>query len=218
MTTDDYSTRRRSGDDEPMDPSNAPPPHDDAFRDELASLEAWLAEFDAPAPSKLRLVEIKRRVEIELNSQWLTAVAADPVIGEVTRARVKLAVRRRLEEMPAGEVQRPAPTIGRWTKLPMMPFASAAVLAFVVLGALVGPTADHANTASLAVDTWDAGPIDLAFRADAVAIRSLDLEVAALENTLTYDLAGPVAKRLYEELTGDLEELADDLESIADVI
>ena len=111
MTTDDYSKRRRSGDDDPMDPSNAPPPHDDASRDELALLEAWLAEFDAPAPSESRLVEIKRRVEIELHTQWLTTAAADPVIDEVTRARVKLAVRRRLEESPAREVQRPASTV-----------------------------------------------------------------------------------------------------------
>ena len=42
--------------------------------------------------------------------------------------------------------------------------------------------------------------------------------VAALEDTLTYDPAGPVAERLYEELNGDIEDLADDLESIADVI
>lgn len=201
-----------------MDPSNAPPPHDDAARDELGSLEAWLAEFDTPAPSKSRLVEIKRRVEIELNSQWLTTAAEDPVIDEVTRARVKLAVRRRLEEMPAGEVQRAALTVGRWTKLPMMPFASAAVLAFVVLGALVRPTADHANSVILAAQTLDAGPIELAFQADAVAITNLEFELAALENSLTYDLAGPVAKRLYEELTGDIEEIADDLEAIADVI
>ena len=87
----------------------------------------------------------------------------------------------------------------------------------MVFGALIGPTGDHANSASL-VDRWEAGPIELAFQADAVAIASLDLELTALENTLAYDPAGPVAKRLYEELTGDIEEMADDLESIAAVI
>ncbi|MCH7702106.1 MAG: hypothetical protein IID37_10495 [Planctomycetes bacterium] len=217
MIREDHSKRRRSDDDDPMDPSIGPTPRAEAAHEELASLEAWLAEFDTPAPSESRLVEIKRRVEIEVNSQWLTAVAADPVIDEVIRARVKLAVRKRLEASPAGEFQRPVSTVGRWTQIPMMPFASAAALAFVVFGTLLGPISNHANSTSL-VDRWDAGPIELAFQADAVAIASLDLELTALENTLAYDPAGPVAKRLYEELTGDIEEMADDLESIADVI
>lgn len=217
MTREDRSQRRRSDDNDPMDPSSPPSPLDDAAREELASLEAWLAEFDTPAPSESRIVDIKRRVEIELNSQWLAAAAADPVVDEVIRARVKFAVRQRLEDTPPREFQRPESTSGRWTQVPLMPFASAAALAFVVFGALIGPTGDHANSASL-VDRWEAGPIELAFQADAVAIASLDLELTALENTLAYDPAGPVATRLYEELTGDIEEMADDLESIADVI
>ena len=217
MTTGDHSKRHRSGDDDPIDPSSAPGFYDDAARDELASLEAWLAEFDTPPPSESRLVEIKRRVEIEVNSQWLAAAAADPLIDEATSARVKLAMRKRLEASPAGDFQRPVSTVGRWTQIPMMPFASAAALAFVVFGTLLGPISNHANSTSL-VDRWDAGPIELAFQADAVAIASLDLELTALENTLAYDPAGPVATRLYEELTGDIEEMADDLESIADVI
>ena len=217
MIREDHSKSSRSIDDDPMDPSIGPTPRAEVAYDELASLEAWLAEFDSPAPSESRLVEIKRRVEIELDSQWLTTVAADPVIDEVIRARVKLAVRQRLEDTPAREFQRPVSTSGRWTQVPLMQFASADALAFVVFGALIGPTGDHANSASL-VDRWEAGPIELAFQADAVAIASLDLELTTLENTLAYDPAGPVAKRLYEELTGDIEEMADDLESIADVI
>ena len=103
MTTDDYSKRHRSDADDPMEPSNSPTPGDDAARDELALLEAWLAEFDTPAPSESTLVAIKRRVEFELDSEWLATAAADPVVDDVTRARVKLAVRRRLQDTPAPE-------------------------------------------------------------------------------------------------------------------
>lgn len=218
MTTDDHSRIPRPGDDDPVDPSCPPSPLDDAAREELASLEAWLAEFDTPALSESRLVEIKRRVEIELDSQWLVTAAADPVIDDATHERIKLAVRHRLEQTPAGEFQRPVSTIGRWFAMPMIPFASAAALAFVVFGTLIGPTVDSTSSVVLAAQTWEAGPIELAFQADAVAIASLDLELTAMENMLAFDPAGRVAERLYEELTGDIEEMADELESIADVI
>jgi len=218
VTADDHPKRRQPDADDPLQSASGPSPLDDDAGEELASLEAWLAEFDSPTPSESRIVEIKRRLEIELDSQWLVTAAADPVLDEVAGDRIKLAVRQRLQEPPVREQHRPVSTLGRWTRIPMMPLASAAALAFAVFGTLIGPTVDRPSSVVLAAETWDAGPIELAFLADAVAIASLDFELTALEYTLAYDPAGSVAERLYEELTGDIEEMANDLESIADVI
>jgi len=210
----DPADRSRAGG-APSDHSpSAPNPHDD----ELPSLDSWLADFESPIPTASKIVDIKRRIDIEIGMEWLSETSADPALDDGIRTRIKLVVRRQLsaESAPNRRVVASAGPIR--ASVPLLPLASAALLGFFLLSALVGPRAHRAPSIGPVDDPWIAGPMEGAFQADAAAITNLDFDLAGLENALMYDSTGTVTDRLYEELTGAIEDTVEKLESIADVI